>query len=74
MQRPPSAALPKAAAVSISASQHLNKYLLERGSHTQPGFLANDAVPHPSKREHGQLKQLPNKAEMLTSGAAVLKC
>src|SRR5215210_3739280 len=77
MQRPPLAALPKAAAISISASQHLSKYLLERGSHTQPGFSANDAVDEAPQREHDQLKQLPNKAEMLTSGGAsrsVLKC
>ena len=60
-----------AAPGGLSASQHLSKYLLERG------FWANDAVPHPPQREHGQLKQLLNKAEMLTSGGAsrsVLKC
>jgi hypothetical protein len=68
MQRPPSARLPKAAAVSISASQHLSKYLLERGSHRQPCSSANDTVPHPPQSEHDQLEHLPTKAEMLTSG------
>ncbi len=65
-----SARLPKAAAVSISASQHFSGYLLERGSRTQPDSSANDAVPHPSQRENSQLKQFPNKAEVLTSAGS----
>ena len=65
MPRQRSAALPNAAAVSISASQHPSGYLLERGSRTQPDSSANDAVPHPSQRENSQLKQFP-KAELLT--------
>jgi hypothetical protein len=58
-----SARLPRAAAVSIAASQHCSEYLLERGSRKQPDSSTNDAVPHPSQRENNQLKQFPNKAQ-----------
>jgi hypothetical protein len=47
-------------------SQHFSEYLLEGGSRKQPDSSTNDAVPHPSQRENNQLKQFPNKAEMLT--------